>query len=511
MPSHLSGLLPPFRLPSNIVYFHDWRYVSHGAYRWENAAGDGLGLFTNEDNADLRYRDVNIPHGVRLVAQRPCKGAPVIAPDDDEMILFGGSLIHEEGRYRLWVDCWPGEQIGEPDMGNRNFVRTFESADGETWTAPRLGLVERNGTSQNNIVYGGALSTGTGYHGGCVFRDPVAPASERYKMLHLGKTRGEAMQRYLARHPDDVDPMAMRGELAWALFGAVSPDGCRWKPMADPLLIQNSDTHNTCSYDVFRHTYVGYIRTWVVGRRTIGRVESKDFGHFRRPEQIFWPGPATAPDSVWYANGKTAMPDAPDYHLMFPMRWSLVDDKFDFFLASSPDNVIWNRLPGGPVCEPGERGGWDCGVVVPGFGMVWLPGDRMGILYCGTPLPHKYPRRTPLGRLAWAWWPKGRLVGLEAPGEGDLSFYPLTFSGQVVHLNYRSGVAGFIQVEAIGPDNQVLPGRGFEDCDFISGNEIDRVVTWRGQSHLGHPDGAPVRLHFRMRTAELFSVRFGKQ
>ena len=31
MPSPMHGCRPPYRLLSNIVYFHDWRYVNHGA------------------------------------------------------------------------------------------------------------------------------------------------------------------------------------------------------------------------------------------------------------------------------------------------------------------------------------------------------------------------------------------------------------------------------------------------------------------------------------------------
>jgi len=193
---------------------------------------------------------------------------------------------------------------------------------------------------------------------------------------------------------------------------------------------------------------------------------------------------------------------------MFPLRWSLPEDRFDFHLAASPDGVVWNFVPGGPVCKPGQPGDWDAGVVAPGLGLVPLPGDRMGILFAGSPVPHKYPRRPPLGALAWAWWPKGRLVALQAALEGSFKLYPLRFKGRGVRLNFRTAPTGYVQVEALGANGKVLPGRSFTDCDRLVGDQIDKVVTWQGEADLGHPPDSAVTLRFRLRSAELFSVEF---
>ena len=76
-------------------------------------------------------------------------------------------------------------------------------------------------------------------------------------------------------------------------------------------------------------------------RRGIGRTMTDDFHRFPLPEEIFWPDATQAPHDTWYASGKTVMPGAPDYHLMFPLRWHLPTDRFEFHLASSPDNIVW--------------------------------------------------------------------------------------------------------------------------------------------------------------------------
>jgi len=267
--------------------------------------------------------------------------------------------------------------------------------------------------------------------------------------------------------------------------------------------VQTSDTHNVCTYDTVTGKYVAYVRSWFFNRRTIGRMETDDFRRFPLPEELFWPNAMCAPYDLWYANAKTIMPGTTDYHVMFPLRWNLPEDRFDFHLATSPDGIVWGFVPGGPVCEPGEPGAWDAGVAVPGLGLVPLPGDRMGILYAGTPVPHKYPRRPPMGALAWAWWPKGRLVALEAPVEGSFALHPLRFQGRTVRLNFQARAAGYVQVEAGG-----IAGRSFADCDALDGDHLDQAVTWRGEADLGHAPNGPVTLRFRLRAAQLFSIEF---
>ncbi len=509
MPSPLHGNRPPFPLPSGVVYFHDWRYVNHGAFAWLGPEGEAVPMWGLEPAPPMHLEHRDLPLGVCLVAQPARKTEPVLTPQQTgELFLFGGTLLHEQGRYRLWYDCWPKEDIARDRMGNFNLVRYAESANGADWTLPALGLVEHQGSRANNIVYGGPLTPESGYHGGCVFLDPSAPPGERYKTFHLGAISHEQLAHYRERYPGDVDPFHLHTPRVPALFGGVSPDGLRWQPLPEPLLVQTSDTHNVCTYDGARGKYVAYVRSWFFHRRTIGRTESDDFRHFPLPEELVWPGASCEPYDLWYANAKTMMPGTDDYHLMFPKRWRLLDDSFDIHLASSPDGIVWGFVPGGPVCQPGDPGAWDAGVVAPGLGLVDLPGERMGILIAGSPVPHKHPRRPPLGALAWAWWPRGRLVALQAAAEGAFALWPLQCDGRTVRLNFRTAPAGYVSVEAVGQKNQALPGRSFADCDALSGDELDRVVTWRGEPDLGHPEGAPIILRFRLRCAELFSVEF---
>jgi hypothetical protein len=47
-----------------------------------------------------------------------------------------------------------------------------------------------------------------------------------------------------------------------------------------------------------------------------------------------------------------------------------------------------------------------------------------------------------------------------------------------------------------------------EDCDIIYGNDLDRVVTWKGSSDLSRFEGKAIRLRFDLKDADLFAIQF---
>ena len=53
-----------------------------------------------------------------------------------------------------------------------------------------------------------------------------------------------------------------------------------------------------------------------------------------------------------------------------------------------------------------------------------------------------------------------------------------------------------------------MPGRSFEDCDPITGDNLRRTVSWRGESDISQLIGKPVRLRLRMRRAHLYAIQF---
>jgi hypothetical protein len=512
MQSPFFNLRPPYTLPSNIVYFHDWRYVNTGAYAWLGPNGESVPMLAPGPLPPMHYEYHEMPLGIRLEAQPARKSDCVLhAKNTGDMGLIGGSLIKEDEVYRLWTESWLMEHFQRGEAGQYNALRYTESDDGVHWKFPRVGRSKLRSKGYHNIVYGADLCAAHGFHGGCVFVDPSAPKSERYKAFYLGLVDRNQYAAYRKQRPRDVDPFVVRSlenrEVSHSLYGATSPDGFCWKALPETLLGMFSDTANICEYDPVLKKYVAYVRTWFFHRRGIGRTTTDDFHRFPLPEEVFWPDATQAPHNTWYASAKTTVPGAPDYHIMFPLRWSLPTDRFEFHLAASPDNVVWGFVPGGPVCAPGEPGSWDAGVVNASKALVEWGNDRIGVLYCGSPVPHKYPRRPPFGGLAWAWWPKGRLVALRSPLEGSFALWPLQFKGRTVKLNFRTTMTGYIRVEA-RVDGKPLPRRSFGDCGPLTGDHLGRPVAWRGETDLGHKNGQAVELLFQLRNADLFSVEF---
>jgi len=65
-----------------------------------------------------------------------------------------------------------------------------------------------------------------------------------------------------------------------------------------------------------------------------------------------------------------------------------------------------------------------------------------------------------------------------------------------------------VQIES--PDGKPLEGYTFADCQELIGNEIDRVVVWKGKSDLESLAGKPVRLRFQLKDADVYALQFVK-
>ena len=539
----------PVILRSSTIYFTSWKYVRQGGFRYErhgDAPAGGIdpvtkALYDGDGSQPATYQPIDLPTGVRLVAQKACK-----VRLDPGQLGAGATVLYDKGRYRAWYGVFPcpdSEPFSTKGQLLYNYnlhVAYAESDDGFHWEKPRLGFYEYAGGKDNNLVMRNDVSGSTrGWHGGSVFVDPTS-TDERYKMVFLGNITEEEWNSFAERYPGEINPTARRRPLGefrvvCALFGAVSEDGIHWRNLNDPLLIDHCDTQNTAYYDPDRGLYVVHVRTWQVnrkaaadektfpdswtniGRRSIGRAVSKDFRHFSRPEVIIAPGADMAPSHLWYTNCKTTLPGCGDNHVMFPWRWELENDGGDCFLFSSADGWSWSQVPSGPVVERGSPGESDGEYVVCSPHLVQLPGDRWGLPYHGWPIPHKYPGRNVEKRKGlfpgvqdcsgYAVWPSGRLVALECPGEGFFATVGVRPRGNRLRLNASIRPTGYIKVSAGELGGEAIPGRDFGDCDLLVGDDLAMPVTWNGAPDLSHK-GRPILLRFRMRNAKLFGVEF---
>jgi predicted GH43/DUF377 family glycosyl hydrolase len=237
-----------------------------------------------------------------------------------------------------------------------------KSADGVHWERPSLGLVEYNGSKDNNIIARNDLGSG-------VFLDPSAPPAERFKCVF-----GRVI------------------ETSWCMFGGVSPDGIHWAQKPGLLLRRNTDTDNVCFYDESARRYRFYIRMWTgtdpKARRLVGYLESPTFAGPLDPNArrvVLAPDDADPKDLHFYNSAASKLGES--LYVMFPSGYTKGDDLVRPHLALSRDGVTWHRIGRGPVLELGKT--FDgCGLYV---APAPVPADKPGefwFYYTGTDVPH---------------------------------------------------------------------------------------------------------------------------
>jgi hypothetical protein len=166
------------------------------------------------------FDDVSIPHtqNLRLAMNAPERhpANPVLplgppGSPDAQGVQFYGSIIKENGIYRLWYVAFD-DQKESKEPSARWRAAYAESKDGLTWNKPNLGLVEFNGSKNNNLLL---MKPGPwGFVNLKVIKDETDPDPlRRYKMTtHV-----------YFRHNTRLG----------TLLPFVSPDGLTWTPVKD--------------------------------------------------------------------------------------------------------------------------------------------------------------------------------------------------------------------------------------------------------------------------------------
>lgn len=503
----------PYELPGERLVFMNWFFVRPGGLAWVDDQGKGVTVVGSEGPWGAHFRRADSPFGVRLAAQPAQRSGPILQNEQpwEAKGVSIGTLIRDGEKYRAWGPCW---------WENSRGFCYLESADGMNWQRPELGVVDFQGRKTNLIDFAFAE--------GCVFVDPSAAPHERYKAVRLSDMNDQAFAKFKQQRPDAWEPKARREDVGKVFFiqGAVSPDGIHWTPLADPLVVEHSDTQIVACYDQCLRKYVIYTRNWLVGwqsaqataslshhwispgRRSIGRTESSDFRQFPLSQLILAPNASMPPSDVLYTNCKTTIPGAPGLHVMFPTVWHQSDDTTSVVMAASHDGKLWDFVPGGPVFTTGAFGQWDGGCVFASPNLVELPDGSFALPYTGYNFPHKYPRGQLKFLPGYMVWPQGRIVGLEAADRGEFATVAFMPHRPQILVNAVTKRAGSILVEVAGLDGVPLPGRSFADAAPVVGDQYRTPLTWKGQTDLGVGPGTAVFLRFRMDKATLFGLDF---
>jgi hypothetical protein len=364
-----------------------------------------------------------------------------------------------------------------------------ESRDGITWTKPKLGLVEFNGSKDNNIILIGA-----GCHNFAPFKDtnPNCPPESRFKAL---AGRGDNGTRKLA-------PSLQ----AWH-----SPDGIHWSRIREePVITAGAfDSQNTAFYDAEIGAYRAYWRYFTGGYtdergwkpkgvRAIRTATSKDFLNWENQADLTY---GDAPEVQLYTNAVRPYERAPHILLGFPTRYEPKHSQVEPVMMTSRDGVHFKRWeePVIPITVPKDRDGNRSNYMT--IGVLQLPGRDREISVWGTEAYYTGPG----SRIRRFSYRVDGFVSANAPGNGELLTKPLVFNGSELSLNILS--KGASRVEVQDADGKAIPGFSLEDCTPITGDHVDHTVAWKGGTLASLP-GKPVQLKFELQQADLFALQF---
>lgn len=421
---------------------------------------------------------------LRRVFHQPQKfeANPILADDG------GYVCVHRDERtskFQMWYQA----SVILPERGSDYAIAYAESADGQVWTRPKLGLFEWQGSRDNNIVWPG-------------FR--TRRASGPF-LLDLPEQDRRGKRLVFLYH--DSDGLRLIG----------TDDGIHFDAAGSmPIIKLHSDTQNAIVYDPRGRQYVMYCRAKHIYRtfqgaildtgesRRIARMTSKELWTTweAEPQQIL------VPDDVDEERGFSRFYGMPARYyggvfwgFLWPFR---LNDDIHTELAFSRDGAAFDRLPERPkLIECGPAGAWDSGMVFGGY--QWIDvGDEWWMYYAGWNGPHG--SRTRKGGIGLVKLRKEGFISMLGPGSGGvLVTRQLVWPGGNLLVN-ADAREGELKVRVTDGRRKVIPGLDYDDCVAIHGSGVAQEMKWKDRT-IADLAGQTIRLEILVRSAHLFTFR----
>ena len=435
--------------------------------------------------------------GVKIQMHHPRDEGPVLYFDKPWEGAFCGyfTLIKDGNLYRVY---YRGVPIAGKDGNESELTCYAQSRDGIHWEKPNLGLYEINGSYDNNVVLAHAAPA---THNFSPFIDinPKALPEERYKALGGLESSG--------------------------LIAFVSPDGLRWKKKQEQAVLQGFlDSQNVAFWSESEQCYLCYSRDWTKGWekgsiRTICRTVSSDFVNWSPFVRMTF---GDTPMEQLYTNQTSPYFRAPHIYVsiggrLFPDKQILTEEQAkklnvdpgyvadcsDAFFMTTRGGTEYTRMFLEAFIRPGiGLNNWVSRSNYPALNVIQTGANEMSLY-----VQHDYAQ--PTAHLRRYSMRLDGFTSLSAPyagGEALTRFF--TFSGKELEINYSTSAAGELRFEIQDEKGKAIPGFTIDDSDMIVGNEIERVVSWKGKSNLKDLASKTIRLRIYMKDADVYSLRF---
>lgn len=405
--------------------------------------------------------------GLRRTFHQPCKYVhnPILVPEKPwetaSRALLPMTVLRDAdtGKFRVWYTVWGGH-VGKP-----TYMCVADSEDGLHWTRPNLGLVEFQGSKDNNIIRKGRYFR--------VLYDPRDPdPARRYKAI-------------------------IRENGFHAGFSA---DGLRWDTTV--RVLKKAFDSSSVHWDPVGEKWIASCKMWRNDKRVRGYAESQDFLHWTAPAIVLQADEKDGPGDQLYS---MLISRYESVFLGLLKVFDTITDQCDAELAFSRDAKHWERpertplLPNAP-----SAGNWDYGNIDPASDPLRV-GDELWFYYSGRSTIHyQKPNDAAMGVAML------RADGFASVGGtrqvGALTTRPLVLKGKSLFVN-ADARGGTLRVEVISGTPSAPPrGRwGQKNCRSLTTDGIRQEIRWKDSPSLEELEEKPVRLRFYLDNARLFS------
>jgi hypothetical protein len=408
---------------------------------------------------------------------------------------FAYRVLQDEGVIRIYYRaCSPN-----PEKEGYKGTAIAESLDGGlTFQKPNLGLVEWEGSAENNLL---ALEDSPTVPPPFIDENPDCPPSERYKGISAVWKKPYVM---------------------------ASADGIRWKKLQEkPMDMEGTfDTVNVGFWDTIKGVYRCYTRYFehitdnaneadVLGEkptvcRAIQSAESSDFVHWSKPVHNEYTD--SLGETQLYTNATIPCPGAEHIYLAFPNRY--VQERIfkkdhrspgcnDALFMTSRDGYHWNRFTEAWVRPGLDDLNWTDRNNYPVWGIVETS-DTEWSMY----ISEHYRQEHVPGRLRRLSIRPYGFASLRAGHKGGHCLTkPLIMDGDDLRVNFSTSAAGSLKIALCNESGNEIEGFGLEDMEPMWGDALDQSVQWRDNLSMTSLKGRAMRLKFVLSDADVFAFR----
>lgn len=413
----------------------------------------------------------------------------------------------ETGHYRMWYQSWPG-----------CYLSYATSEDGIKWTKPNMGLIDFEGSKDNNLLLK------IGYGAGVLYDPRDDDASRRFKLAyweHNGTSIAFSPDGiHWTKHPNNPVIRGSYGDyiqppLADASVNRVGPP-LSTSDVIDPI------------WDPVKRRYVIYSKTWLDGpdgtmhwKRAVVRTESKDFVNWTKPALVAAPDEHDDPagDSSLTRNaggggtGTKQLHSGPAfaYNGMYFMLLQVMDaagtGNMPAELALSHDGYQFERpfrdTPIIPALE--DKTLFDASLIWSNATPIMV-GDEMHFYYGAYAKGWNSNDYKQISGIGLATMKRDRFADVR-PTEsiGQITMKEIDLSGVATMTLNANASGGSIRVEILNADGYRMPGFTKDDAKSIENDHLRHAVSWNEKKLSDLPAGQ-YRIRIHLKDAEVFAL-----